>query len=91
VCGDDLYVEPWFDGVNYGAVICSVPDDLVGTAAKFRIPIPRNYKGRIPRFVITSCEPFYPYWVSFVRRETGAKLDKPEIKVDVNFGGKVPA
>ena len=91
VCGDDLYCEMYFDGVAYGAVIAPITDDIRGTAAKIRIPIPRNYKGRIPRCVITSCEPFYPYWFSFVRRETGAKLDKPELKFDANFGGKVPA
>lgn len=87
VCGDDLYVEPWFDGVNYGAVLVPVPAELRGTAAKLRVPIPRGYKGRVPRFVITSCEPFYPYWYEFVDRQSRAGLDsKPPLRVDARFG-----
>lgn len=91
VCGDDLIVECWFDGINYGVVVAEVPRDLIGTAAKIRVPIPRGYKGRVPRIVITSCEPFFPYWYEFVHRQTRAKLNKPPLRVDANFGQKVIA
>lgn len=86
VCGDDLYVESFFDGVAFGAVTVPVAAALRGTAAKLRVPIPRNYKGRVPRIVITSCEPFYPYWYEFVTRQTRAGLEKPPLRVDARFG-----
>jgi hypothetical protein len=89
VCGDDLYVEPYFDGVPYGAVVVPVAASLRGTAAKLRIPIPRGYKGRVPRFVITSCEPFYPYWYEFVQRDTRAGLEKEPLRIDAKFGQQV--
>jgi hypothetical protein len=91
VCGDDLYVEHYFDGVAYGAVVVPVEASLRGTAAKLRVPIPRNYKGRVPRVVITSCEPFYPYWYEFVPRQTRAGIEIPPNRVDARFGQKVIA
>lgn len=91
VCADDLYVEPWFDGVNYGAVLVTVPGDLRNTAAKLRVPIPRGYKGRIPRIVITSCAAFYPYWYEFVSKETRAGSDHKPIRIDAQFGQQEPA
>lgn len=89
VCGDDLYVEFYFDGVAYGAVVVPVAASLRNTAAKLRVPIPRNYKGRVPRVVITSCEPFYPYWYEFVPRQTRAGIEKPPNRVDARFGQQV--
>lgn len=87
----DLYVEPWFDGQNYGALLVPVTPSQIGTAIKYRVPIPRGYKGRVPRFIITSCEPFFPYWVEVTRRQTRAEVEKPPLRFEVPFLGKAPA
>ncbi len=91
VCGDDLFVVLYFDGVEYGTVLANVPQELRNTAAKIRVPIPRGYKGRIPRLVITSCEPFFPYWFEFARKQTRAAIEKPPLRHDAHFGGQVNA
>ncbi len=87
----DLKIQAYFDGVAYPRVTATIGPGERGTAAKIRVPIPRNYKGRIPKFVITSTEPFYPYWFEFTRRETGAAIEKPAIRVPLSLGGEVSA
>ena len=91
VCGDDLFVEWYFDGVQYGTVVATVEESLIGTAAKIRVPVPRGFKGRVPRCVITSCEPFFPYWVEFTRRQTQGAIEKPPDRHLTPFGSQVPA
>jgi hypothetical protein len=74
-----------------GTLTAVIPPEELNVASKIRVPVPRGYKGRVPRFVITSCEPFYPYWIEFTRRETRSQLEKPPLRKDFHFGGKVPA
>lgn len=85
----DLTIQPYFDGIDYGTVTATIGPAERGTAAKIRVPIPRNYKGRIPKFVISSTEAFYPYWFEFVSRDTRAGLEKAPIRVDCALGGEV--
>lgn len=88
---DTLFVEPFFDGLRFGAVQVDIPKNLRGTAAKFRVPLPRGYKGRVPRFIITSCEPFFPYWFEFARKQTKAQIEKPPYRFNADWGGQVKA
>ena len=91
VCGDDLLVQLYFDGLDYGTLVASVEPALRGTAAKILVPVPRGYKGRIPRLVITSCEPFFPYWIEMVRRQTKEASEKEPLRYQTPLGGDVPA
>mgnify|MGYP003393011635 CR=1 FL=1 len=87
--GAQLTVTPYFDGVAFTAY--TTTDAALGVDTIISIPIGRAYKGKIPRVVITSSGAFYPYWISFIRRTTGAKTDTPELRVPFNLGGDVAA
>ncbi len=76
--GADLVITPWFDGTRYPTVVAPVTPD---TDTVLRVPVGRAYVGRQPRLVVTSCEPFYPYWVRCTRRTTGKSSQKPVVTV----------
>ncbi len=82
----DLSVSLFFDNILLGTVTAEIEGISI---TKVRIPLPRGYKGKVPRFIIRSTEPFYPYWFEFVRRETGDVSEKKPIRVDAGFGGQV--
>lgn len=84
--GANLAVTPYFDGAPFPAVtLTGIPAD-VDTVLDVFVDS-RRYKGRVPRFVVTSAEPFYPYWIEFLRRETGQQTAKKPIRVSVGLGG----
>lgn len=91
IATEDLVIQPYFDGVDYGTVTATIGPLERGTASKIRVPLPRGYKGRVPRFIIHSDAVFFPYWFQFVRRETGAKIEKDPITVNCDLGGHTPA
>lgn len=41
----------------------------------------RGFKGRVARVTITSAAVFRPYWVEFIRRDTGRLTDKHQLRV----------
>ena len=84
-----LTITPYFDGVPFAAYTTTDLALNVDTIAS--IPIGRGYKGKIPRVVITSSGAFYPHWVEYIRRTTGAVRDTPSIRVPLPFGGQVAA
>lgn len=83
----DLVVIPYFDGVTFQTVTCAITAAEIGTASKVRIPIPRGFKGRVPRFEIRSAEAFYPYWIEFTFRQTRADINKTPVRVNAMVGG----
>lgn len=85
----DLSIELQFDGKSYGTVTAALDDS--GNTSKFRVTVPRNYKGKVPRLIITSTASFFPYWVEFVVRGTGEGTEKDPIRVAANLGGDTPA
>lgn len=73
--GADLVVTPYFDGVAFPTVTIAVTADV---ETVYRVPVGRSYVGRQPRLVVTSCEPFFPYWVRATRRSSGDASQKPK-------------
>lgn len=87
--GANLSVSCIFDGVSFATVSVPISDSQLNVASKIRVPIPRDYKGRVPRFRISSASAFFPYWIEFVDRQTRGKLEKEPIRVPALVGGKV--
>jgi len=87
----DLTIQPYFDGVDYGTVTAPIGPIERGIPSKIRIPIPRGYKGRVPKFVISSSETFFPWWIEFMIRQTGETNEKEPIRILSGMGGDVPA
>lgn len=85
----DLTATITMDGRVYPAV--TIPIETVGVPTILDVPVPKGCKGTVPRVVITSTATFYPYYVEFQRRTTGAKQDKPVIQVPANVGGEAAA
>lgn len=74
--GADLVITPYFDGQAFRTVTMEVTPDVDSV---YRVPVGRSYVGRQPRIVVTSCEPFYPYWVRAVRRTSGSASEKQKV------------
>lgn len=87
----DLTIQPYFDGVDYGTVTATIGPVERGIPSKIRIPIPRGYKGFVPRFVISSSAAFFPWWIEFVIRQTGETVEKEPIRIPSGMGGDAPA
>jgi len=89
--GADLVVIPYFDGVTFDTVTATIGAGELNTASKIRIPVPRGYKGKVPKFEIRSAQPFYPFWIEFVVRQTRGEEEKEPIRVEAQVGGEVVA
>lgn len=76
--GADLVVTPYFDGTAFQQVTIAVTANVDSV---YRIPVGRAYVGRQPRLVVTSCEPFFPYWIEATRRTTGSASQKGKVRV----------
>lgn len=87
--GADLTVTPYFDGTAYATVTATIPAADFGLTTKVRIPLPRGYKGKIPRFDIRSSASFFPYWIEFKVRHTTDAKEKEPIRVAAKVGGEV--
>lgn len=74
-----LTVATWFDGRGYGSQ--TVTPETLSDPTHVTSWGPRGAKGRVGRVVITSATPFRPYWVEFIRRETGRVSDKRSLRV----------
>lgn len=75
----NLAIETFFDGVSFGSltvtpITLTDPSHVTSWGR-------RGVKGRVGRVVITSRGVFRPYWVEFIRRETGRVSDKRSVKV----------
>jgi hypothetical protein len=83
--GADLTVTPYFDAFAFPAVTVVI-GAAIDAASVFDVWMPRTYKGRVPRLVITSTSPFYPYWIQPILRSTGAATAKamPRIPIAAN-------
>lgn len=76
--GADLVVTPFFDGREFSSVTMRVTGDDVDAETVYLVPVGRAYVGKQPRIRVTSCEPFYPYWVRCLFRDSGAPSMKPK-------------
>lgn len=85
----NLTIACIFDGVSFPVVTHTITTGESGVASKIRIPIPRGYKGKVPRFKISSSAAFFPYWIEFVVRQTRGQSEKPPIRIEAAVGGKV--
>lgn len=74
----DLVITPYFDGVAFPSLTAPVTSDV---DTILEVPVGRSYVGRQPRLVVRSCGEFYPYFVRFVRRQTGSASRKDVITV----------
>lgn len=85
VAGGDIVATPYFDGVAWPSVTLpvSVPINVPTILDVF---VGRAYVGQVPRLVLTSDAPFYPYWVECVRRSTGAVTDKTAVRIPAQVG-----
>lgn len=88
IASNDIVVHYYFDGISHGTVLADVGPLERNVASKIRVPIPRGYKGRVPRLVLRSVNPFYLYWIELVNRQTRAGSEKPPLRIDGNFGGQ---
>lgn len=86
--GADLTVTAWLDG----AAICTVTGVVSpGLDTVVAIDVPRGTKGRQPRLVVTSTQPFFPYWIRVVERVTGLGIEKARPTIPVTLGGGAAA
>lgn len=74
----NLLVTPHFDGVPHAPYTATVVPGLVDV---YPVPVGREYKGRVPRIVVTSTQDFNPYWVEFWFRQTGGATEKKPYRV----------
>lgn len=79
IAGAPLSVTTSFDGQSYGTL--TVTPETLTDPTHVTSWGPRGIKGRIVRVVITSTVVFRPYWVEFIRRETGRATDKRSLRV----------
>lgn len=77
-----LTVTTYFDGRNCGPQVVT-PETLTDPTHVTSWGR-RGLKGRVGRVVITSPTVFRPYWVEFIRRETGRVSDKRSLKVQAD-------
>ncbi len=85
-----IVVTPYFDGCSFPSVTLPITSNA-GQDAVLIVPVGRAYKGRAPRFVLTSTGRFYPYWVEFMERETQVARQKKPVRVPLGLGGQVSA
>lgn len=85
--GAELFATPYFDGVEFPTV--TLPIDTPDVDTIIRVQVGRAYKGRQPRLVLKSCQPFYPYWIRPIYRSTGHATQKriATIPVTLQTGG----
>lgn len=87
----DLSIQLLYDARDFGTITYTISPEERGRASKIRVPLPRGYKGRVPRIIVTSSAAFFPWWIEFVARETRAQLEKPPIRIASGVGGDSPA
>ena len=86
VASADVVATPFFDGRAFPAVTLAV-GACAGQATILDVDVGRAYVGRVPRLVLTSTAPFYPYWVECERRSTGQTTSRQAVRIAARLGG----
>lgn len=81
--GADLTITPYFDGKQFPAVTTALLPTELSTDTIIPVSIGREYRGKQPRFIVTSSAPFYPYWIKFANRQSGGVTAKAQITIPV--------
>ena len=76
----DLTVTPYFDGLPFTAYTARL-NGAVNRTTILEVPVGREYKGRVPRIVVTASSEFNPYWIRLWYRGTGNVKQKKALMV----------
>jgi hypothetical protein len=83
--GADLTIIAYLDDVALATRVALIATPNLNTVVP--VDFPRGTKGRQPRLVVTSPQPFYPYWIKVIERVTGQGTEKPVKAIPFTVGG----
>ena len=90
-----LTVQCYFDGIAWPAVEATRQGPSWNTPTIHDATLGRGhqgaYKGYVPRIVVTSTAPFFPYFVELIQRSTSAETDKKPLRFSAQMGGETVA
>ncbi len=81
--GGPLTITAYIDEIPMATVTAA---GSPGITTIVPVDLPRGTKGRQPRLVVTSPQPFYPYWIKVIERETGYGQEKTFKAIPVTLG-----
>jgi hypothetical protein len=90
-----LTVTCYFDGVAWPAVVADSRGPVWNVPTIHDATLGRNsqgaYKGYVPRIIVTSTAPFFPFFVELIARATSAETEKKTFRFSAHVGGETYA